>query len=92
MKSSNLYVRGLKGGIPIALGYLSVSFGFGVSAVNGGLSPLEAVLMSLTNVTSAGQMAGLSAITVDGAVVLLTLTTILEIGRASCRERVCLSV
>jgi hypothetical protein len=54
MKTSKLYLRGMRDGIPIALGYLSVSFGFGVSAVSGGLSPLEAVLMSLTNVTSAG--------------------------------------
>ena len=80
MKTSNLYLRGMKDGIPIALGYLSVSFGFGVSAVGGGLSPLEAVLMSLTNVTSAGQMAGLSAITTGGTVALLTLATVLEVA------------
>lgn len=80
MKSSRLYVHGLKDGIPIALGYLSVSFGFGVSAINSGLSPLEAVLMSLTNLTSAGQMAGLASITSDGTVALLTLATALEIA------------
>jgi predicted branched-subunit amino acid permease len=80
MKTSKLYLRGMRDGIPIALGYLSVSFGFGVSAVSGGLSPLEAVLMSLTNVTSAGQMAGLASITADGAIVLLTLATMLEVA------------
>ena len=36
--------------------------------------------MSLTNVTSAGQMAGLASITADGAVVLLTLATMLEVA------------
>ncbi len=80
MKSSKLYLNGLKDGIPIALGYLSVSFGFGVSAVSGGLSPLEAVLMSLSNVTSAGQMAGLGSITTGGTVALLTLATVLEVA------------
>ena len=53
------YVRGLRHGIPIALGYLSVSFTFGMKAVADGLSPLQAVLISATNLTSAGQFAGL---------------------------------
>ena len=77
---SKLYLNGLKDGIPIALGYLSVSFGFGVSAVSSGLSPFEAVLMSLTNVTSAGQMAGVSSIVPSGTVALLTLATVLEVA------------
>ncbi len=51
---------GLLKGLPIGLGYLSVAFAFGLSAVNGGLTPLEATLISLTNLTSAGQVAGLS--------------------------------
>ena len=61
-----LFTRGLSGGIPIALGYLAVSFGFGISAVNEGLSPLAAVLISLTNLTSAGQKAGLDVIVNNG--------------------------
>ena len=80
MKDSKLYISGMKDGIPIALGYLSVSFGFGVSAVNGGLSPLEAVLMSFTNLTSAGQMAGLASIIDSGLGIILSLTAILEIA------------
>lgn len=77
---SKVYLNGLKDGIPIALGYLSVSFGFGVSAVGSGLSPLEAVLMSLSNLTSAGQMAGVSTIVPDGTVALLSLATVLEVA------------
>lgn len=52
--------QGLKEGIPIGLGYLSVSFTFGILAVSFGLSGLEAVLISMTTLTSAGQFAGLS--------------------------------
>ncbi len=63
---SQLFTRGLADGIPIALGYLSVSFGFGITAVNRGLSPLAAVLISLTNLTSAGQVAGLEIIVALG--------------------------
>ena len=67
-------MRGLKDGIPIALGYLPVSFGFGISAVNGGLSPLAAVLISLTNLTSAGQVAGVEVILALGTLLEMTLT------------------
>ena len=51
--------RGLKDGLPIGLGYLSVSFGFGIAVVAQGFSPLFALLISMTNETSAGQLAGL---------------------------------
>ena len=53
------FIKGIRHGIPIALGYLSVSFAFGMKAVGDGLTWLQAVLISATNLTSAGQMAGL---------------------------------
>ncbi|MGN1111846.1 MAG: AzlC family ABC transporter permease [Acutalibacteraceae bacterium] len=53
------FKNGLRDGIPIALGYISVSFTFGLQAVSSGLYWWEAVLISLTNLTSAGQFAGL---------------------------------
>lgn len=56
----NRYFKGLNDGIPIGLGYLSVSFTFGIVAVMGGLPVWAALLISMTNVTSAGQFAGLS--------------------------------
>lgn len=56
------YVKGMRDGIPICLGYFAVSFTFGMMAVGGGLSIWQAVLISLTNLTSAGQFAGLSLI------------------------------
>lgn len=54
--------KGIKDGIPICLGYFAVSFTFGMMAVAQGLSIGDAVLISATNVTSAGQFAGLSII------------------------------
>lgn len=54
------FKKGLINGIPIALGYISVSFTFGLQAVSGGLLWWEAALISLTNLTSAGQFAGLN--------------------------------
>ena len=55
-----MFAKGLKDGIPIGLGYLSVSFTFGIMAISMGFKWWQAVLISLTTVTSAGQLAGIS--------------------------------
>ncbi|MBQ4105457.1 MAG: AzlC family ABC transporter permease [Clostridia bacterium] len=54
------YNRGLKSGVPIGLGYLSVSFTFGILAVSYGFEWWQAVLISMTTLTSAGQLAGIN--------------------------------
>ena len=51
--------NGLRDGVPIGLGYFSVAFTFGLAAVAAGLPVWGPVLISMTNVTSAGQFAGL---------------------------------
>lgn len=68
------FKKGLKDGIPIALGYLSVSFAFGVTAVEYGIPELIALLVSMTNLTSAGQLAGITVIAAFGTVVEVILT------------------
>ena len=65
-KTMKNYRRGLMAGIPIALGYLSVSFTFGIIAVQYGLTVWEATLISMTTVTSAGQFAGVKIMMVPG--------------------------
>lgn len=50
----------MKKGLPIAIGYLSVSFTFGVKAVNAGIPVWITILISVANVTSAGQFAGVA--------------------------------
>ena len=65
------YKRGLVHGLPIALGYLAVSISFGVSAVNMGLSVLEALFISMANLTSAGQLAGAPIIAGGGNIFAL---------------------
>lgn len=67
------YIRGLRHGIPIALGYLSVSFSFGIAAVSQGLDWWVAVLISMTNLTSAGQVAGLGIIVSGGTMLEMAL-------------------
>ena len=68
---------GIKQSIPIAVGYFSVSFTFGIMAAKAGLSPLIAGIISLTNVTSAGQFAGLSIIASGASMVEMFLTQLI---------------
>ena len=70
------YKKGLKDGIPIALGYFAVSFAFGVSVVSQGLPAIVAVLMSMTNMTSAGQFAASAVIAVFGVLLEIVLTQV----------------
>ena len=71
------FLYGLKKGIPIALGYLAVSFSFGVTAKLEGISPIVAIIISATNVSSAGQLAGIMLIARLASFVELFLTVFL---------------
>ena len=62
------FQSGLKAGVPIGLGYLSVSFAFGMMARSGGLPLGITVLISMTNLTSAGQLAGLGILLTSASV------------------------
>jgi len=68
------YKKGLWHGVPIALGYLSVSFAFGIQAISVGLTPLQTVMISFFNVTSAGQLAGLQLMAAGAPLVEMALT------------------
>ncbi|MDD3165374.1 MAG: AzlC family ABC transporter permease [Oscillospiraceae bacterium] len=70
----NSFSRGVRDGVPIALGYVSVSFTFGMMAVAQGLPVWFAVAVSMTNLTSAGQFAGLSLIVSGASFLEMALT------------------
>ena len=74
MNKKNLFLKGLVDGIPICLGYISVSFAFGIFAVENGLSPLEAIFISMTCVTSAGQLAAVPIIALQGGLAQLAIS------------------
>ena len=71
------FKEGMRDGIPIALGYLAVSFTFGMMAVKDHIGILQAVIISLTNVTSAGQFAGLDIIVAGGNPIEMALTQLI---------------
>ena len=74
MRRKGAFRRGLVAGLPICLGYLSVSFGVGLLAVRSGMTVLQASVMSLTNLTSAGQAAGIEIIGAGGTLIEQAIT------------------
>ncbi len=70
----NTFKKGIVAGLPICFGYFAVSFAFGIFAVNSGLSITEAVLISATNLTSAGQLAAVPIITSGGSMIELAVS------------------
>ena len=73
------YTRGVRTGIPVGVGYFSVSFGFGAMAAAQGIKALDATLISVSNLTSAGQFAGLTLM-VAGATLWEVILTQLVIN------------
>lgn len=71
----NDFIYGLQRGLPICLGYIPVSFTFGLMVVEGGLPPWFAIFISMSNLTSAGQFAGLGIILQGGSLLELGITT-----------------
>ncbi len=53
------FARGLRDGIPICMGYFAVSFALGITARGIGMNALQAGLMSMGMVASAGEFAAI---------------------------------
>ena len=65
-KNKYYYLKGIKNGMPICLGYLAVSFTLGITARNAGMTAWQAMLTSLACNASAGQYAGFTVIAAGG--------------------------
>ena len=70
----NAYRTGVRRGLPVGVGYFGVSFGFGAMAAANGIGALDATLISASNLTSAGQFAGLTLILAASGLWELILT------------------
>ncbi len=77
LRKLSYLARGMYAGIPIGLGYFAVSFAFGIKARAAGLSATQAFVLSGSNLTSAGQFAGLAVIQGMGALATLALTQLI---------------
>ena len=74
MNEINSFSKGVRNGLPICFGYLSVAFAFGIFACGSGLTIPEAVMVSATNVTSAGQLAAVPILTGGGTLLELAVS------------------
>lgn len=77
MKKWQAFKIGAINAIPIGIAYVAVAFSFGIMAMQAGLSVGQSVLMSLTNVTSAGQIAAVNIIASGGAYIELALNQVI---------------
>ena len=71
------FFEGLRDGVPIALGYLAVSFGIGITCSGVGITPVQSFLMSLFNNASAGEYGGITVITENAGVWMMVLMTLI---------------
>ena len=70
------FKRGFFDGLPIGLAYLAVSFSFGIYAVQHGLPYWLATILSASNITSAGQFAGVTMMAELAAIVEIFFTVL----------------
>lgn len=82
-KSENrtAYLRGMKDGIPIGLGYFAVAFSLGIAAKSAGMNALQGFLMSILNNASAGEYAAVSVIGADGLYIEMAVITLVTNAR-----------
>ena len=71
------FISGMRDGLPIALGYFAVSFSLGIQAKEAGMSVLQAAVMSLTSLTSAGEFAALSIIATGGSYISMAVSQLI---------------
>ena len=76
MLSNYTFVRGMRDGIPICLGYFAVSFALGIAGRGVGMNAVQAFVMSLTMVASAGQFAAINLIGAGAGIIEMITTTI----------------
>ncbi len=75
-----LFVRGLRDGLPIGLGYLAVGFTLGIAAKRAGMTALQAALTCFLTNASAGGYAGITVIAENGT--YLTMAVMILVANA----------
>lgn len=76
-RNAHAFYKGMKDGLPIAIGYLSVSFAFGMSAIEMGLPMWSPILISLTNFTGTGQFVGINMIASNAVLFEIAFTILI---------------
>ena len=80
-KGGNWFLKGVRDGIPIALGYFAVAFALGIKAKEAGVLPAEGFLMSFLTHASAGEYAGLGVIREQAGYLMMAVMTLVASAR-----------
>ena len=75
--NTQIFFRGIRDGMPIALGYLAVSFTLGIAAKQAGFKPIQAMIMSLTSNASASEFSAMNLISSGAGYAEIAFTTLI---------------
>ena len=81
MKQLSPFVRGMRDGVPIGLGYLAVSFSLGIAVRNAGMSAVQGFVMSWLGMASAGEYAAITVIAAGAAYWEMAIVTLVTNAR-----------
>ena len=76
-----VFLRGMKDGLPIGLGYLAVSFALGIAAKNAGMTAFQGFLMSWLGMASAGEYAAITVIGASASYLEMAVVTLITNAR-----------
>ncbi|MDU5333769.1 AzlC family ABC transporter permease [Enterococcus sp.] len=79
--SKQVFLEGIRDGIPIGLGYFAVAFSLGITARNAGLTPFQGFLASISNNASAGQYAAFVLIAAKASYLEIAIVTLVTNAR-----------
>ena len=81
MKTKDVFLQGVRDGVPIALGYFAVAFSLGIAARNAGLTALQGFVASTLCIASAGEYALFTLIGAGATLVETALLTLITNAR-----------
>lgn len=80
-ENKNWYVKGIRDGIPIALGYFAVAFTLGIIAKKAGITALQVFVSTATTLSSSGSYAGFTLIAENSGYIQMALITLVVNAR-----------
>ena len=75
------FIRGMRDGIPIGLGYFAVAFSLGITARDCGFNAFQGFLSSITTYASAGQFIGYTLYAANATLLQLAIMTVITNAR-----------
>ena len=75
------FLRGMRDGVPIGIGYFAVAFSLGIAARNAGLTAFQGFLLSWFGMASAGEYAAITVIAAGAGYLEMAVVTVVANAR-----------